>query len=76
MVLTCLPRYMFECLRVLRPCFRHLHHLVFSWLFVWHLVYGEHANLKGWAQHGPGHLAYLHYCRLLCAAYWRTKTVL
>jgi hypothetical protein len=29
----------------LGPCFRHRHQLVFSWLLVLHLVYGERANL-------------------------------
>jgi hypothetical protein len=76
MFLTCLPRGVSECLRVLRPCFRHRHHLVFSWLLVLHLVYGERANLKALARHGPAQLAYQHYRRLLCAAYWCTKTLL
>jgi Transposase DDE domain len=76
MFLTCLPRCVSESLRVLRPCFRHRHHLVFSWLLVLHLVYGERANLKSLARHGPRHLAYQHYRRLLCAAYWCTKTLL
>jgi hypothetical protein len=76
MVLSCLPRCVSECLRVLRPCFRHRHHLVFSWLLVLHLVYGERANLKALARHGPTQLAYQHYRRLLCAAYWCTKTLL
>lgn len=76
MFLTCLPRCVSECLRVLRPGFRHRHHLAFSGLLVLHLGYGERANLKGLARHGPVHLAYHHYRRLLCAAYWCTKTLL
>jgi Transposase DDE domain len=76
MSLTCLPRRVSQCLRVLQPCFRHRHRLVFSWLLVLHLVYGERANLKELARHGPAHLAYQHYRRLLCATYWCTKTLL
>jgi hypothetical protein len=49
---------------------------VFSWLLVWHLVYGERANLRALARHGPAHLAYQPYRRLLCATYWWTKTLL
>jgi hypothetical protein len=74
MFLTCLPRRVSQCLRVLGPCFRHRHQLVFSWLLVLPLVYGERANLKALARHGPQHLAYQHYRRLLYAAYWCTKT--
>jgi hypothetical protein len=48
--------------------------VVFSWLLVWPLVDGERANRKALAWHGPAHLAYEHYRRLLCAAYWCTKT--
>jgi hypothetical protein len=76
MSLTCLPRHVSQCLRVLGPCFRHRHQLIFSWLLVLHLRYGERANLKALARHGPSHLAYQHYRRLLCAAYWCTKTLL
>jgi hypothetical protein len=60
---------------MLGPCFHHRHHLVFSWLLVLHLVYGDRANLKALARHGPAHLAYQQYRRLLCAAYWCTKTL-
>jgi hypothetical protein len=49
---------------------------VFSWLLVLHLVYGDRANLKELSPHGPPYLAYRHYRRLLCAAYWCTKTLL
>jgi hypothetical protein len=53
MSFTCLPRRVSQCLRVLEPCFHHRHQLVFSWLLVLHLVYGERANLKALARHGP-----------------------
>jgi hypothetical protein len=43
---------------------------------VLHLVYGERANLKALARYSPAHLAYQHYRRLLCAAYWCTKSLL
>jgi hypothetical protein len=76
MALTCLPHRVAQCLRVLGPCFRHRHQLVFSWLLVLHLVYGERANLKALARHGPQHLAYQRYRRLLCATSWCTKTLL
>jgi hypothetical protein len=58
MSLTCLPRRMSQCLRVLEPCFHYRHQLVFSWLLVLPLVYGERATLKALARHGPPHLAY------------------
>src|SRR5919108_4927286 len=76
MSLTCLPRCVSQCLRVLGPCFRHRHRLVFSWLLVWHRVSGERSTLKELARHGPAHLAYQHYRRLLYATYWCTKTLL
>jgi hypothetical protein len=76
MLLTCLPRHVSQCLRVLGPCFRHRHHLVCSWLLGLHLLYGDRANLKELSRHGPVHLAYPQYRRLLCAAYWCTKTLL
>ena len=76
MLSTCLPRGVSESLRVLRSRCRHRHHLVFSWLLVLHLVYGERANRKPLARHGPGHVAYQHFRCLVCAAYWCTKTLL
>jgi hypothetical protein len=54
MSLTCLPRRMSQDLRVLRPCFRHRHQLVFSWLLVLPLVYGDWATLKALAGMAPG----------------------
>src|SRR5262245_61566059 len=76
MSLTRLPCTVSQCLRVLGPCFHHRHHLVFSWLLGLHLVYGDRANLKELGRHGPAHLAYQQYRRLLCAAYWWAKTLL
>jgi len=76
MLLTCLPRRVSQCLRVLAPWFHHRHHLVFSWLLVLHLVYGDRANVKALSRHGPVHLAYQHDRRLLCASYWGTKALL
>jgi hypothetical protein len=76
MSLICLPPQVSQGLRVLGPCFRHRHQLVFSWLLVLDILYGERANLQALARHGPAHLAYQHYRRLLCAAYWCTKTLL
>jgi hypothetical protein len=39
------------------------------------LVDGERAHLKARARPGPQHLAYQQDRRLLCAAYWCTKTL-
>jgi hypothetical protein len=41
MSLTCLPRRVLQYLRILGPCFRHLHQLVFSWLLVLHILPGR-----------------------------------
>jgi hypothetical protein len=76
MALTCLPRRVSQCLRVLGPCVHHRHPLVFSWLWVVPLLYGERANLKALARHGPQYLADQPDRRLRCAAYWCTKTLL
>jgi hypothetical protein len=76
MALTCLPRRVSQCLRVLGPCFHHRHQLVFSWLLVLPLVDGARATLKALSRHGPSHLASPHDRRLLCAAYCCMKTVL
>jgi hypothetical protein len=76
MSLTCLPTCVLQYLRVMGPCFRHRHQLVCSWLLVLHVVFGDRANMKALARHGPNHLTYQHYRRLLCAAYWCTKTLL
>jgi hypothetical protein len=74
MSLTCLPRRVSQCLRVLGPCFHHRHHLVCSWLLVWQLVSGERAHLRALARHGPAPLAYQHDRQFLCATYWWTTT--
>src|SRR5919109_577038 len=74
MSLTYLPRGVCQCLRVLGPCFHHRHHLVFSWLVVRHLVYGDRATVTELSRRGPAHLAYQHYRRRLCATYGCTKT--
>jgi hypothetical protein len=76
MSLTCLPHPVSQSLRGLGPSFHHRHPLVFSGLFVRPLLYGERATRKALARHGPVPLAYQHYRRLLCAAYWCTKTLL
>lgn len=76
MAFTCLPRRVFQCVRVLRPCFHYRHHLVCSWLLVLHIVYGHRANVQALARYGPGALAYQHYRRLFCATYWCSKTLL
>ena len=76
MVLTCLPPQVSQCLRMLGPCFRHRHQLVCSWLLVLHILDGERAHLQALARHGPAPLTYQHDRRLLCAAYWCTKTLL
>src|SRR5919197_1335554 len=76
MALSCLPRCVSPCLRMLGPCLRHRHRVVFSWLLVWHLVYGERATLQALARHGPTQLAYQHYRRRRCATSWCTKALL
>src|SRR3712207_5886723 len=76
MSLTCLPRRVSQCLRVLGPWVHHRHHLGLSWLLVPPLVYGARANVKELSRHGPTHLAYQHYRRLLCATDWCTKPLL
>jgi hypothetical protein len=76
MPLTCLPHCVSQCLPMPGPSFRHRHQLVFSWLLVLHLIYGERANLRALACHGPMSLAYQHYRWLMCATYWCTKALL
>ena len=73
---TALPRRLSECLRVLNPCVRPRHQRVVSWLLVVHLLYGERANLKARARHGPAPVAYHPDRRHLCAASWCTTTLL
>jgi hypothetical protein len=57
MSLTCLPPRVAPCRRVRGPCCRHRHQRVFRWLLVLHRGYGERANRKALARHGPQHLA-------------------
>ena len=73
--MTCLPPQVSQGLRVVGPCFRHRHQLVFSWLLVLHSSEGARANRQALARHGPAHLAYQQSRRLLCAASWCTQTV-
>jgi hypothetical protein len=72
--LTGLPPQESQGLRVLGPCVRHRHQLVFRWLLVRHLISGERAHLHALARPGPAHLAYPHDRRLWCAASGCTKT--
>jgi hypothetical protein len=76
MSLSDLPPQVSQCLRGLGPGFRHRPQLVFSWRLVRHIIDGERATLQALARHGPVPLAYQHYRRLRCAAYWCTKTLL
>jgi hypothetical protein len=48
MFLTCLPRRVSQCLRVLGPCFRHRHRLVFSWLLVFNSSLGSRPTSRRW----------------------------
>jgi hypothetical protein len=50
MPLTCLPRQVSECLRVLEPSVRHRRQMIFNWLLVLHPLCGERATLKGLAR--------------------------
>ena len=73
---TCLPKPVANCLHVLRPMFRHRHHLVFCWLLVCQAVYQEKATLTGLARLAPCHLAECHLRRFLTAAYWNWRLLL
>jgi hypothetical protein len=74
--LTCLPKPVANWLHVLRPMFRHRHHLVFCWLLVCQAVYQEKATLTGLARLAPHHIAEWHLRRLLTAAYWNWRVLL
>jgi hypothetical protein len=50
-------------LQVLRPMFRHRHHLVFCWLLVCQAIYQEKATIKGLARLAPRHIAEWHVRR-------------
>jgi hypothetical protein len=67
--LTCLPKQVVNWLHVLRPMFRHRHHLVFCWLLVCQAVYQDKATVTGLARLAPRHVAEWHLRRLLTAAY-------
>jgi hypothetical protein len=70
---TRLPKSVTNWLHVLRPMFRHRHHLVFCWLLVGQAIYQEKATLKGLARLAPRHIAEWHLRRLLTAAYWNWR---
>jgi DDE family transposase len=73
---TCLPKQVSNWLQVLRPMFRHRHHLVFCWLIVCQAIYQEKATIKGVARLTPRHIAEWHLRRLLTAAYWNARILL
>jgi hypothetical protein len=70
---TCLPKAVSNGLQVLRPRFRHRHHLVFCWLLVCQAIYQEKATGKGLARLAPRHIAEWHLRRLLTAGYWNAR---
>lgn len=70
---TCLPKPVCNWLQVLRPMFRHRHHLVFCWLVVCQAIYQEKATVKGLARLAPCHIAEWHLRRLLAAGYWNAR---
>jgi Transposase DDE domain len=73
---TCLPKHVSHWLQVLRPMFRHRHHLLFCWLLVCQAIYQEKAALKGLARLAPRHIAEWHFRRLLTAIYWNWRVLL
>jgi DDE family transposase len=73
---TYLPKSISNWLQVLRPMFRHRHHLVFCWLLVCQAVYQEKATLKGLARLAPRHIAEWHLRRLLTATSWNWRVLL
>jgi hypothetical protein len=72
---TCLPKHVSNWLQVLRPMFRHRHHLVFCWVLVCQAVYQEKAPITGLARLTPRHIAEWHLRRLLTAAYWNARVL-
>jgi hypothetical protein len=72
----CLPKQVANWLQVLRPMFRHRHHLVFCWFLVCQAIYQEKATIKGLARLAPRHIAEWHLRRLLTAAYWNWRVLL
>ena len=73
---TCLPKQVANWLQVLRPMFRHRHHLVFCWFLVCQAVYQEKATVTGLARLTPCHIAEWHLRRLLTAADWNWRVLL
>jgi hypothetical protein len=73
---ACLPKQVVNWLQVLRPIFRHRHHLVFCWLLVCQAIYQEKATAMGLAGLTPRHIAEWHLRRLLTRAYWNAWIVL
>src|SRR5215475_6316389 len=73
---TRLPTPIVNWLQVLRPMFRHRHHLVFCWFLVCQAVYQEKATVQGLARLTPRHIAEWHLRRLLTAAYWNWRVLL
>lgn len=69
----CLPTQVSNWLQVLRPMFRHRHHLVFCWLLVCQAVYQEKATVKGLARLAPRHIAEWHLRRLLTTTSWNAR---
>jgi hypothetical protein len=74
--LSCLPKQVANWLQILRPMFRHRHHLVFCWLLVCQAIYQEKATVTGLARLAPRHIAEWHLRRLLTAAYWNWRVLL
>jgi hypothetical protein len=73
---TCLPKHVYNWLQVLRPMFRHRHHLVFCWVLVCQAIYQDQATVKGLARLAPRHIAEWHLRRLVTAAYWNWRVLL
>ena len=65
---TCWPKQVANWRQVLRPMFRHRHHVVLCWFLVCQAVYQEKATVKGLARLTPRHIAEWHLRRLLTAA--------
>jgi hypothetical protein len=70
---TCLPKPVCHWLQVVRPMFRHRHHLIFCWLVVCQAIYQENATVTGLARLAPGPIAEWHLRRLLAAGYGNAR---
>jgi hypothetical protein len=70
------PKQIANWLQVLRPMFRHRHHLVCCWFLVCQTVYQENATIKGLARLMPRHIAAWHLRRLLTATSWNGRVLL